>query len=437
MVFTLVLTGVLVGAWAYLAQFERPADLEAATARDRYWRPSKATYFKCSGAVEPDAIPSETAEERGQSPDTPPSSNRAGSAPSDGMTQATPRSQNGSMRETNTTKPTQDASTGDAPVDTGSEAAAGAGRESARGGNGTMAADEALLPYAPVAGIDGPIASVGSDTLASLMTNWSEGFKQHYRDVRFSVESKGSTTGPPALIEGSADIAPMTREMNAEEIKKLENRFGYKPTKIAVCIDALAVFVHAENPVKSLSLAQVDAIFSSTRKRGCEVDLKQWGQLIADESHWHGLEMTLYGQNSSSGNHGFFKEQVLSRGDVKSTVNIQTGPGSVVEMIAQERTAIGYSSIGYKAQGVRAVPLSGKHGSAAYEATAENCYSGKYPLSRYLYIYVNLPPDGELRPVVREFLRFILSRDGQEIVIKDGFIPLTTKMVDQNLKAFR
>lgn len=341
------------------------------------------------------------------------------------------------MRETNTTKPPQDAGAGDTPVDTGSEAAASAGRESARGGNGTMAADEALLPYAPVVGIDGPIASVGSDTLANLMTNWSEGFKQHYRDVRFSVESKGSTTGPPALIDGSADIAPMTREMNAEEIKKFEDRFGYKPTKIAVCIDALGVFVHAENPVKSLSLAQVDAIFSSTRKRGYEVDLKQWGQLIADESHWHGLEMTLYGQNSASGNHGFFKEQVLSRGDVKSTVSIQTGRSSVVEMIAQERTAIGYSSIGYKAQGVRAVPLSGKHGSAAYEATAENCYSGKYPLSRYLYIYVKLPPDGELRPVVREFLRFILSRDGQEIVIKDGFIPLTKKMVDQNLKSFR
>lgn len=294
--------------------------------------------------------------------------------------------------------------------------------------------DAGIESYKKVAGIDGSIASVGSDTLNNLMTFWSEGFKKQYPNVTFAVEGKGSTTAPPALIEGTSDLGPMSREMKEEEIKKFEDKFGYKPTKIAVAVDALAVFVHKDNPVKSLTLAQVDAIFSSTRKRGYKEDITKWGQVGVTEGDWGSLGITLYGRNSASGTYGFFKEHTLSKGDYKTTVKEQPGSSTVVSMTSEDRSAIGYSGIGYKTAGVRAVPLAEKEGKDAFEATAENCYSGKYPLSRFLYIYVNKAPGKDLSPVVREFLLFILSKEGQEIVVKDGFIPLTKKMDDSNTK---
>ncbi len=294
--------------------------------------------------------------------------------------------------------------------------------------------DATIAPYAKVAGIDGSIASVGSDTLNNLMTFWSEGFKKQYPNVTFAVEGKGSTTAPPALIDGTADIGPMSREMKEEEIKKFEDKYGYKPSKIAVSVDALAVFVHKDNPVKSLTLAQVDAIFSSTRKRGYKEDVTKWGQVGVNEGDWGSLGITLYGRNSASGTYGFFKEHTLSKGDYKTTVKEQPGSSTVVSMTSEDRSAVGYSGIGYKTAGVRAVPLAAKEGGEAFEATAENCYSGKYPLSRFLYIYFNKAPGKELSPVLREFLLFILSREGQEIVVKDGFIPLTKKMDDSNVK---
>src|SRR5688572_16001294 len=243
--------------------------------------------------------------------------------------------------------------------------------------------DENIESYKKVAGVDGSLSSVGSDTLNNLMTYWSEGFQKQYPSVVFAIEGKGSTTAPPALIDGTSDIGPMSREMKEEEIKKFEDKYGYKPTKIAVAVDALAVFVHKDNPVKSLSLAQVDGIFSSTRKRGHNA-ITKWGEAGINEAGWTDLSITLYGRNSASGTYGFFKEHALQKGDFSSTVKEQPGSSTVVSMVTEDRSAIGYSGIGYKTAGVKAVPLSSKDGGTAYEATAENCYSGKYPMSRFL-----------------------------------------------------
>jgi phosphate transport system substrate-binding protein len=291
--------------------------------------------------------------------------------------------------------------------------------------------DEAIEGYKPVAGISGTISSVGSDTLNNLMTFWAEGFKKQYPNVTFAVEGKGSSTAPPALIDGTADIGPMSREMKAEEIKKFEDKFGYKPSVVGVAVDALAVFVHKDNPVKSLSLPQVDAIFSANRKGGYKEDMTKWGQAGLD-GEWANLNITLYGRNSASGTYGFFKEHALYKGDFKSTVKEQPGSSTVVQLVSEDRSAAGYSGIGYKTAGVKTVPISKKDGETAYDATAENCYSGKYPMSRFLWIYFNRAPGKEVSPVVKEFLSFILSKEGQEIVLKDGFIPLTKKMVDKN-----
>ena len=292
--------------------------------------------------------------------------------------------------------------------------------------------DPALESYKPVASISGNISSVGSDTLNNLMTFWAEGFRKHYPNVQFNVEGKGSTTAPPALIDGLADVGPMSRAMKDEEIDKFEKKFGYKPSYVGVAIDALAVFVHKDNPVEKLSLQEVDAIFSQTRKGGHSEEITKWGQ-TGLKGDWQNADIVLYGRNSASGTYGYFKEVSLFKGDFKASVKEQPGSAAVVQSISVDRNAIGYSGIGYKTAGVRAVPLSNakKNNGEAFEATDENCYNGKYPLSRYLYIYFNRAPGKEATPVVREFLRFIHSKEGQDIVVKDGYVPMTKKLVDK------
>ena len=217
--------------------------------------------------------------------------------------------------------------------------------------------------------------------------------------------------------------------MKAEEMDKFEKKYGYKPTKVAVAIDTLAVFVNKNNPIKTLSLQQVDAIFSKTRKGGAAKDIKTWGELglTGDAAS---RTLSLYGRNSASGTYGYFKEHALFKGDYKDTVKEQPGSSSVVQSVGSDRFAIGYSGIGYATSGVRALPISDekKNGGAPFAATYENALSGKYPLSRYLYVYINKDPKKPVDPLTREFLKFVLSKEGQEIVVKDGFLPLTAKM---------
>lgn len=293
-----------------------------------------------------------------------------------------------------------------------------------------VALDKDLESYTPVAGISGNISSVGSDTLNNLMTLWAEGFRKHYPNVKFAVEGKGSTTAPTALIDGTSDIGPMSRAMKEDEIDKFEKKYGYKPSHVAVAIDALAVFVHKDNPLEQLTLPEVDAIFSQTRKGGHPEDLTKWGQ-AGLKGEWSNADIVLYGRNSASGTYGFFKEKALFKGDFKSGVKEQPGSAAVVQSVSVDRNAVGYSGIGYKTAGVKTVPIAKKSGDTAYDATGENCYAGKYPLERFLLIYFNRAPGKSTTPVVREFFRFIHCKEGQDVVLKDGFFPLNKKMVDK------
>jgi len=293
----------------------------------------------------------------------------------------------------------------------------------------TVKVDPKVSTYKKVSGISGNLNSIGSDTLNNLMAYWVEGFNKKYPNVKIQVEGKGSTTAPPALIESTSQLGPMSREMKSEESDKFEKKFGYKPTKVAVAIDTLAVFVNKGNPIKSLSMQQVDAIFSKGRKGGYAKELKVWGDLGLT-GDFANRPISLYGRNSASGTYGYFKEHALFKGDYKDTVKEQPGSSSVVQSVGSDRFAIGYSGIGYATSGVRAVPMSDetKNGGAVFAATYENALSGKYPLSRYLYIYINRDPKKPVDPLTREFLKFVLSKEGQEIVVKDGFLPLTAKM---------
>jgi phosphate transport system substrate-binding protein len=286
--------------------------------------------------------------------------------------------------------------------------------------------DASIKPYQKVSGVSGNLNSIGSDTLNNVMTLWAENFQKVYPNVKIQIEGKGSSTAPPALIAGTAQVGPMSREMKPSEIDDFEKKFGYPPSKFKVAIDALAVFVNKDNPLKQLTLQQADAIFSKGRACGGAKDITTWGDLGLT-GDWAAKPISLYGRNSASGTYGFFKEHALCNGDYKDTVKEQPGSASVVQGVAEDRYGIGYSGIGYKTSGVKALALAKKDGEPFIETDPAEVYAGKYPLARFLYVYVNQPPNKPLDPLVKQFLLYILSRDGQEVVVKDGYLPLLGK----------
>ncbi len=293
--------------------------------------------------------------------------------------------------------------------------------------------DPKLPVYTPTQGVSGAIKSVGSDTMNNVMALWAEGFKKLYPGVTVEVEGKGSSTAPPALISGAANFGPMSRTMKDKEIDDFEKQFGYKPTGVPTALDSLGVFVHKDNPIQGLTLQQVDAIFSKTRKGGAEKDIVTWGDLGLT-GEWADKRISLYGRNSVSGTYGYFKEHALAKGDFKDSVKEQPGSAAVVQAVASDRYAIGYSGIGYATADVRAVSLAKDASSKPIAANAENVYNGTYPMARFLYVYVNYRPGSVLDPLRREFLTYLLSKEGQEVVVKDGYFPLTGKMVDNARK---
>ncbi|NJL28442.1 MAG: PstS family phosphate ABC transporter substrate-binding protein [Thermoanaerobaculia bacterium] len=292
--------------------------------------------------------------------------------------------------------------------------------------------DSRLPAYKPVQGVSGTIKSVGSDTLNNLMTLWAEEFKKQYPNVQIEIEGKGSSTAPPALIEGTANFGPMSRTMKDAEIDEFEKKYGHKPIGLRTSIDMLAVYVHKDNPIadSGLTLQQIDAIFSSTRKGGAPKDITTWGGagLTGD---WSSKPISLYGRNSASGTYGYFKENALFKGDYKSSVKEQPGSSSVVQGVASDKNGIGYSGIGYKTADVDTVPIAAKTGGKL--VPAEPASVSEYPLARFLLVYVNKKPGESLDPLRREFVKLIFSKQGQEVVIKDGYLPVSFEIAQQSL----
>ena len=294
--------------------------------------------------------------------------------------------------------------------------------------------DAGIPSYQKTSGVSGNMSSVGSDTLNNLMTLWAEGFKKQYPNVNIQIEGKGSSTAPPALISGTSQLGPMSRTMKDSEIDEFEKKYGYKPTPVKVAIDALAVYVNKDNPLQQLTLQQVDGIFSKGHACGGKA-VANWGQ--AGVQPWGSRPVSLYGRNSASGTYGFFKEHALCKGDFKDTVKEQPGSASVIQGVTEDQYGIGYSGIGYRTSGVKPLKLAAKAGAPFYTVEPEDVYSGKYPLSRFLYVYVNKAPNKPLDPVVREFLKYVLSQEGQQVVVKDGFLPLRNATAQEELAKAR
>ena len=295
-----------------------------------------------------------------------------------------------------------------------------------------VAIDKNLNKYKATSSVSGNVKSIGSDTMNNLMTLWAEKFKAAYPSVSIEIEGKGSSTAPPAMINGTSTFGPMSRQMKPKEMASFVDKFGYKATQLRTSIDMLAVYVHKDNPIKGLTMQQVDAIFSKARKGGYSKDITTWGDLGLTGA-WADRKITLYGRNSASGTYGYFKKKALFKGDFKDTVKEQPGSSAVVTSVSNDISGIGYSGIGYKTADVRAVPL-GKRAGQFTPAEADHAYSGKYPLARFLWLTVNYKPGSQLEPLRREFIQLIFSKQGQKVVAKDGYFPVPNAIARAELQ---
>ncbi len=289
--------------------------------------------------------------------------------------------------------------------------------------------DSAIPHYTKVDNVSGELVSVGSDTLTDVMVLCAREFRNIYPQVAIHLEDKGSATAPPALIEGRSQLAPMSRLMTQDEIGAFEQKYGYKPTLYKIALDALSIYVHKDNPIRGLTLQQVDGIFSSTLKRG-DQSLETWGS-VGLTGQWANKSITLYGRDKVSGTNAYFKEHVLQQGDFKTTVNEEISE-QVVDSVANDPSGIGYSGIGWKTSQVRTVPVGATAGTFV-EPSYRNSLDGTYPLARFLYIYVNQKPGQPLDKPTGEFIRYVLSHEGQEAVVQAKFFPLPANIVTETL----
>lgn len=284
-----------------------------------------------------------------------------------------------------------------------------------------------LPVYKSTSGVSGTITSIGSDTMNNLMTLWGEEFGNFYPSVKTSVEGKGSSTAPPALIEGQSNFGPMSRAMKSSELDKFEAEFGYQPTPLRTGIDALAVYVHKDCPLDEISIEDITKVFSVAGK-----DMT-WGDLGVKDSKFRTRKVNTYGRNSASGTYGYFKKVGLQGNDYKASVKEQPGSSAVVQGVSGDKFGMGYSGLGYKTAGVKALKVS-VDGGDAFAANAENALSGEYPIARFLYLYVNADPQTGLSdPLRREFVRLIFSKQGQEVVAKDGYFPVPVSVAREDL----
>ena len=295
-----------------------------------------------------------------------------------------------------------------------------------------IAVDPKLPDYKAKSGVAGKIDTVGSDTMNNVAQLWTEEFKKFYPSVSAAIDAKGSSNAIPALVNGSATFGPMSRDAKKSEIQAFNAKFGYDPVLVPTSIDMVAVYVHRNNPIEGLSFAEVDAIFSSTRKGGERAQAKTWGQLGAT-GELKEKKFDCYGRNAASGTYGFFKEKVLKDGDFGDWVTENAGSSAVVQSVGANPAGIGYSGIGYRTPNVKPLKLAMEKGGEMVAAEPANAYDGSYPLARALYLAVNYDPRKPLDPLRAEFLRYIFSKQGQTQVAKDGYLPLDAEAAAEAL----
>ncbi len=300
-------------------------------------------------------------------------------------------------------------------------------------------AESALRKYRPVWSLNGKVTVVGSGTLEAELTGLADNFQQIYRGVEVAVEKTGTGSAPAALAAGTAQIGVMSRLMTRAEIAMIEEKFGAPPKAFPVALDALAVFVHRQNGVRCLTLSQLDAIFSANRLTADGKLVATWTDLGLD-GEWRGKSLVAIGRRVGSNTTEFFRNAVLGGDVLRPTVRLLDTGQAVALAVAGDKFAIGYSSVGFLIESVRAVPIAMSGEEGCIEPTAENVARGRYPLARTLYLYLPHNPGDRLNAIGVEFIRYVLSRDGQLKLLEAGLVPIGRDVQDinyQKLKTFR
>jgi len=292
--------------------------------------------------------------------------------------------------------------------------------------------DAKIPAYQPVTSLSGEVSIAGSETMQPLTEAWAERLRLLYPSLKVHVSGLGSETGLALLFEGKVPIAAMSRKMKPQEIVEFKREFGYEPTEVPVGIDALAVYVHSDNPLPGLTLAELDAIFSDERRRGLLYNLRQWSDFML-EGEWTNAPIRLYSPNHLSGTASFFREHVCNEAPLKKHVNMLAGSASVVVAIAQDRMGIGFSGIGYRTSEVRTIPIASVAGGRFVEPTFQSAMDGSYPLRRSLYLYINRAPKSPVSPAVAEYVKFALSQQGQQSIVAKGYYPLPAQEITRYL----
>ena len=287
-------------------------------------------------------------------------------------------------------------------------------------------------------GVVGSITSIGSETLSSLMTEWATEFNRLYPQAKIQIQTTGSSAAPIAITAGTASLGPMSRPLNPSERQSFINRFGYEPTMVTVAIDAIGVFVQESNPLQSLSVDQLDRLFSATRYCTFGQPINYWHELLDDSEYslsdfakFPEFPVQLFGRNSASGTYSYFKQKALCHGDYRNTVKQLSSSASIIHTVANRMGGIGYASLGSTIPGVKALSIA--NGGKEVEVNAKTVQSGQYPLARQLYLLVNHSPDKSLAPGVAQFLRYILSQQGQYIVRQLGYFPISSNQQQAQL----
>jgi phosphate transport system substrate-binding protein len=296
-----------------------------------------------------------------------------------------------------------------------------------------LTVDPKLPDYKPIKGVSGRLAFFGSD-MNNLVSRWGEGFVGIYPDVQPEIGGRGAAQGPPALTAGTVQFVPMSRPMKPKEIDDFKKKHGHAPTGLTTCFDMLAVYVHKDNPIKGLTLKQVDAIFSRIRKGGYPKAINTWGD-AGLQGEWMNKPIVLHGRNSASESYGFFKEYALFHGDFRDELKEQPGSSSVAKAVANNKYAIGYDGIAFRTADTRAVPLAADEKSDFVAAEPDGALAGKYPLMRGWYLYLNHQPTAKLDPLRAEFVRYVFSKQGQREVVKAGHVPVDNEAANKALKA--
>ena len=293
--------------------------------------------------------------------------------------------------------------------------------------------DPGIPGYLPGTIITEMVTAVGSDPLAPLCDEWNLGFRKFNPSANLKFTPSTTPPAVKAFVEGTADLAFLAREMTPPELKAFEAKHGYAPIRIPLCIDATIVFVNRSNPLRKISMGELDAIYGTKRLGGAKEELKTWGDLGL-RGEWKGRNITPYSREKTTAIGQLFREQVLLKGEAKPTVVECIDANSVAESVITDAGAIGYAPIVAWYSSNRVLPVIPYQSEEAVAPTQEAVLAGKYPMTRLNYLYVNRAPGKLLAPTVKEFATFVLSREGQECVADAGLFPAPPDLVKAGLR---